>query len=275
VLGALSMLLNGGGVAQIKTISTELNTALSGNEPEVRSLLANLDTLVSGLDDRKTEITRALDGLNRLSATLNDHRGQIESALDDLAPGLKELERQRGELVDMLQSLDRLSGVATNVVNRSRDDVLADLKSLQPTLQKLAESGQDLPNSLQILGSFPFTDAAVPGFAGDYSNLYVRADLDLTTTLDNLARSNQPFPGPDTPLFNQLPPAAQVLSPLLGGPGNPTPSFPLLGDAPTPSTGLDPANPPPTRVPETPTPTPTPAPKPDPGLFGGLFGGGS
>ena len=38
MLGSLSMLLNGGGVAQIRTISTELNHALTGNEPQVRAL---------------------------------------------------------------------------------------------------------------------------------------------------------------------------------------------------------------------------------------------
>ena len=267
VLGALSMLLNGGGVAQIKTISTELNKALVGNEPEIRSLLANLNRLVGALDDRKSDITRALDGLNRLSATLNDRRGQITNALDNLSPGLKELENQRTELVDLLQSLDRLSGVATNVVNRSRDDTLADLRSLQPTLRKLADSGQDLPNSLQILGSFPFTDAAQQAVAGDYANLYVKADLDLKDILDNLARSNQPFPGPDTPLFNQLPPTAQVLSPLLGSSSG-TPAFPLLGPVPTPLSGLDAKNPPSTRA-----PAPTTAPK-KPGLVGTLLGGG-
>jgi len=48
VLGALSMLLNGGGVAQIKTISIQLNDALKGNEPQIRALLANLNTLVAG-----------------------------------------------------------------------------------------------------------------------------------------------------------------------------------------------------------------------------------
>lgn len=273
VLGALSMLLNGGGVAQIKTISTELNKALVGNEPQIRSLLANLNTLVGALDDRKSEITRALDGLNRLSATLDQRRDQITNALDNLAPGLKELENQRAQLVDLLQSLDRLSGVATNVINRSRDDTLADLRSLQPTLTKLAESGQDLPNSLQILGSFPFTDAAQTAIPGDYANLYIKADLDLKDLLDNLARSNQPFPGPDTPLFGQLPPTAQLLGPLLGSSSG-TPSFPLLGPVPTPLTGADANNPPPTRLPATPTPTPTTAPSSG-GLLGGLLGGGS
>ncbi len=273
VLGALSMLLNGGGVAQIKTISTELNKALVGNEPQIRSLLANLNTLVGALDDRKSEITRALDGLNRLSATLDQRRDQITNALDNLAPGLKELENQRAQLVDLLQSLDRLSGVATNVINRSRDDTLADLRSLQPTLTKLAESGQDLPNSLQILGSFPFTDAAQAAIPGDYANLYIKADLDLKDLLDNLARSNQPFPGPDTPLFGQLPPTAQLLGPLLGSSSG-TPNFPLLGPVPTPLTGADANNPPPTRLPATPTPTPTTAPSSG-GLLGGLLGGGS
>jgi phospholipid/cholesterol/gamma-HCH transport system substrate-binding protein len=246
VLGSLSMLLNGGGVAQIRTISTELNNALAGNEPQVRALLANLTTLVGELDGRTGEITRALDGINRLSATLAARRGEITTALDDLQPGLAELDRQRGQLVDMLRALDRLSGVATHVVNASRDDLLADLRSLQPTLAKLAETGQDLPDSLQVFGSFPFTDAAEQAVAGDYANLYLTVDLDLKDLLDNLARSHQPFPGPDTPLFNALPPTAQVLGPLIGGPTE-TPKFPVLGDVPVPLPRVDPTKPP--RVP--------------------------
>ncbi|CAM5517530.1 MCE family protein [Streptomyces californicus] len=38
VFGALSMLLNGGGVNQLKTITTELNKALAGQEPQIRSV---------------------------------------------------------------------------------------------------------------------------------------------------------------------------------------------------------------------------------------------
>jgi phospholipid/cholesterol/gamma-HCH transport system substrate-binding protein len=264
VLGSLSMLLNGGGVAQIRTISTELNNALAGNEPQVRALLADLSTLVGELDGHKGEITRALDGINRLSATLAARRGEIATALDDLQPGLAELDRQRSLLVDMLRSLDRLSGVATHVVDASRDDLIADLRSLRPTLQKLADSGQDLPDSLQIFGSFPFTDAAQKAVAGDYTNLYLNVDLDLEDLLDNLARSNQPFPGPDTPLFNALPPTAQVLGPLIGG-AKPTeaPTFPLLGDLPVPLVGADE----PTRAPATPKPTRAPS------VVGKILGG--
>ena len=187
VLGALSLLLSGGGIEQIRTIAAELTAALEGNEPQLRALLADLDTLVSGLDARRDEINRALDGLNRLAATLAAQRGQITTALDGLAPGLAVLADQRVELVGMLTALDRLSVVATDTIQRSRDDLLADLELLRPTLQQLAAAGQDLPHALEIIATYPFPDAAVrEGIKGDFANLYVRGDLNLATVLENL-----------------------------------------------------------------------------------------
>ena len=56
VLGALSLLLNG--VGQIRTIATELNTALAGNEEEVKSTLRRFATLMEGLDDGEAGIVR-------------------------------------------------------------------------------------------------------------------------------------------------------------------------------------------------------------------------
>jgi phospholipid/cholesterol/gamma-HCH transport system substrate-binding protein len=277
VLGALSLLLNGGGIAQIRTIANELNQALAGNEPEIRALLDDLDVLVGALDDHKGEITRAIDEINRLSGTLSDRREQIATALEDLPPGLRELEEQRGELVDLLQALDRLSGVATDVVNRSQEDVVADLRLLEPVLAKLTESGPDLVNSLELLPTFPFTDGAVEGFAGDYANLYVKADLDLGNVLENLARSGQPFPGPDGPL-GMLPPTSQLLGPLLGPQSPSLPDFPLLGEGDLlpipgevrpPETSGSPV--PPEERTETDEPEPT---RESGGLLGGLFGGG-
>ncbi|WP_067472850.1 MCE family protein [Actinomadura hibisca] len=174
VLGALSLLLNGGGIAQLRTITTELNNALRGNEPQIRSLLERLATLTGSLDANKKGITDALDGLNRLSATLRGRREQIATVLDDLAPGLKTLEEQRGALVRMLTSLDALSKVAVRTVEQSRADMVADLHALEPVLRKLADAGRDLPRSLQALVTFPFTDAVLPAIKGDYLNVYLR-----------------------------------------------------------------------------------------------------
>ncbi|MFD4689742.1 MCE family protein [Streptomyces sp. NBC_00683] len=176
VFGALSMLLNGGGINQLKTITTELNKALAGQEPQIRSMLSRVDTLVTNLDDHKEDITEALDGVNRLAATLATRKQDVGTVLTGLSPGMKVLEKQRGSLLTMLRSLDTLSTVAVGTINKSKADTIADLKAIAPTLRALADSGQDLPDSLQVLLTYPFTDEVLRGVKGDYLNVY----LDVT-----------------------------------------------------------------------------------------------
>ena len=64
VLGALSMLLSGGGIGQLKTISHELNNMMNGRQDQARHLLGNLDRMIGGLDEQKGDII-ARDGVHR------------------------------------------------------------------------------------------------------------------------------------------------------------------------------------------------------------------
>ncbi|WP_236788610.1 MCE family protein [Amycolatopsis sp. GM8] len=191
VLGALSLLLNGGGINQLADITRELNKALTGNEAEIRALLSRVDQLATELDGQKSDIIRAIDGLNRLSSTLNDQTANLTNALDNLAPGLQVVNEQRDELVGMLQSLDRLSGVAVDTVNKSRDQLIDNLKALTPTLQKLAEAGNNLPTALKILPTYPLPDVAGDVVKGDYANVRARLDLDLSEIFQNVTNAGR------------------------------------------------------------------------------------
>lgn len=204
VFGALSMLLNGGGVNQLKTITTELNKALAGQEPQIRSMLKRLDTLVTDLDGHKEDITRALDGVNRLAATLATRKQDVGTVLTGLSPGLKVLEKQRGSLLTMLRSLDALSTVAVDTINKSKADMIADLKAIAPSLQALADSGDALPDSLQVLVTYPFTDEVLRGVKGDYLNVYLDVTaMPGTRIIPALIPGDpvppRPFNGTDTP----------------------------------------------------------------------------
>ena len=53
LLGALSLVLNGGGLAQLQTINRELGDALEGREAEIKDTLDQLDTFIGGLDAQK------------------------------------------------------------------------------------------------------------------------------------------------------------------------------------------------------------------------------
>jgi phospholipid/cholesterol/gamma-HCH transport system substrate-binding protein len=234
VLGALSLLLNGGDIGQIQNIVRELNNAMSGNEPELRSLLTDVDGLVTNLDGQRGAITNAIDGLNRLSATLAAQTGRIDNTLQNLAPGLAVLNNQRDELVTMLQALDNLSGVAVDTVNKSQGQLVADLQQLAPTLSSLAKAGTDLPNSLQDLLTYPFTDYAVNDARGDYVNVDVKLDLDLSSVLSDI--SNASTPVLPIPGLSSLVPDAGSAAPTTSQPGTGS-VLPLPGTTPAPVTG--------------------------------------
>ncbi|TDV41389.1 MCE family protein [Actinophytocola oryzae] len=192
VFGALSLLLNGGGIGQLRTINQELTKTLSGNEPEIKAFLTNVNQLVTTLDDHRGDITDALDGLNQLSATLAGRNEQITGALTNLTPGLQALSDQRTALVTMLQSLDALSDVAVDTINKSRDDMVADLQALAPVLGRLADAGQYLPQALEILPTFPFTDEVLNARKGDYINIFLSV-----TPVANFPAPLPPLPIPE------------------------------------------------------------------------------
>jgi phospholipid/cholesterol/gamma-HCH transport system substrate-binding protein len=239
VLGALSLLLNGGGIAQLSTIVDEVNAALEGNEPELRATLSNIDKVVKVLDGEKDNITKAIDALGRLSTNLAAQTGDIKIALEQLGPGLTVVNEQRDQLVTMLNALENLSTVAVDVVTRSRDDLVDDLRLLAPTIQKLAEAGANLPNSLQFLVTYPFTDYFLNAVKGDYVNVDVTFDLDLSALLETIGNAS-------------------------------TPLIPLPTPTPTPAPAADP----PLPLPTLPAPPESSSPGGLTGLLGSLLGGG-
>jgi phospholipid/cholesterol/gamma-HCH transport system substrate-binding protein len=163
VLGAASLLFNGGGLEKTNTIVRELNDALGGNEPEVRELVSTTSEFIGQLDQNKEALLTSLEKVNRLSIAANDQTDAITGALDELPEALRVVNDQRDDLVGLLQSLDRLGDVATGVIRDSKADTVADLKALIPTLTNLTRAGDDLATSTQALLSFPFTDGFVGG----------------------------------------------------------------------------------------------------------------
>ncbi|MDP5181458.1 MCE family protein [Blastococcus sp. BMG 814] len=192
LLGALSLVLNGGGLAQLQTINRELGNALEGREAEIKSTLQQLDTFIGGLDAQKAEINRVLDRADELAATLAERTATIENALDAIGPGLDVIDEQRGLLVSMLEGLDRLGRVGTRIIDRSAASTVEDLELLQPILSQLAAAGPDLANSLELLLTYPFPDSSLSalnyrqaqsGGTALFTNMTATVDMDLTHLL--------------------------------------------------------------------------------------------
>ncbi len=188
VLGALSLVLNGGGVAQLKTISSELNNALEGREDSARSVLQQVDTLVGTLDENKDDIVEAIQRLNQLAIAVRQQQDTIDDALDELPSALRSLDSQREDLVQMLQALNELGDVGVRVIQQSKDTTIETIRQLQPVLTELANSGDAFVKAFNVALTYPFVDEVVgrdPQVArnlhmGDYTNLSVQLEVDLS-----------------------------------------------------------------------------------------------
>jgi phospholipid/cholesterol/gamma-HCH transport system substrate-binding protein len=214
VLGALSFVLSGGGIGQLKTISTELNKMMNGRTDEMRDLLGRINTLVSTLDDQKGDIIAAMEGINRLTATLNKERRTIGAAIDAIGPAVKVLNEQHEALVTMLRELDELGQVGTRVIKGSRDNLVATLRHLEPSLRELADAGQSLPRGLGIIASFPFPKEAADLAKGDYANalFYMKFDLNKLFGSGGFGDSSN-IPSPvEICMATPLAPVCQTLS---------------------------------------------------------------
>jgi phospholipid/cholesterol/gamma-HCH transport system substrate-binding protein len=161
VLSAAALLFNGGGLDKINTITRELNKVLDGRESDVRELITNSTEFTQTLDRNKNAIIGALERINRLAKATNAQEDEIDVALRDIPPALEVLDDQRDDLVKLLESLDDLGDVATDVIHKSKKDTITDLRLLQPVVKGLADAGDSLVQVLRQLPTFPFSDAIV------------------------------------------------------------------------------------------------------------------
>ena len=284
VLGALSFLLSGGGIGQLQTITQELNEMMEGRTGKIRDVLGQLNTLVRTLNSQRGDIVQAMESINGLSKTLVAEKDTIGDALDAAGPAITVLRDQHTQLVRMLSELDKLGVVGTRVVNKTKDDLIAELRHLEPVLRKLSDTGDSLVPGLVAAASYPFPIDAAETIRGDFANVVFKMQFKLTpvseggllpTTLDDLVTLCR-----GTPLAPICAPGGEAVAQLCSVIG----SLPLCAEtteAET-ATALEQAGQGSGR-PNTPTESPPPAPSPGAGgggagspferLFGGLLGG--
>ncbi|WP_411156497.1 MCE family protein [Nocardia abscessus] len=259
VLSSLSVVLNGGGVAQLETITRELNSALTGREEAIRDLLPQLNELTTNLDRQTGDIIAAMSGLDRLGGQLAQQRDVVAAAIEQIHPALTVLADRRANITRALSALGELSDVVRRIVAASGDDLKANLNSLVPALKSLSDTGNNLTEALKILATFPFPmknlDHAIKG---DYLNLFMTVDITgkrldsnfLTGTPlggrfggvegalgsfapGTAAQNGDPATGPlqaPPPASSQPPPSIPGLPPIPGLPAIPGLTVPMPGN---------------------------------------------
>ncbi|WP_072803707.1 MCE family protein [Rhodococcoides yunnanense] len=248
-LSSLSVVLNGGGLAQIQDITTELNNAIGGREDSVRDLLPRLDELVTSLDNQRGDIIAAMEGIDRLSVNVQNQNATLTEALTEIPPALDVLTAQRPDITAAFTSLGQLSDVVSRLIETSGADLHTNIASLTPVLAALADSGSALTDVLSVLLTYPFPQEGIDNaIRGDYANLAMTIDLSLprldanfltgtplagrlgglegalgTQAAPTAAAAGDPLRGPLAPPSIQIPGLPPIPVPTIPGVGVPAP----------------------------------------------------
>jgi phospholipid/cholesterol/gamma-HCH transport system substrate-binding protein len=180
-LAALSMVLNGGGLGQVQDITQAFSTAFGGREQDVRSMIGQLDTFTGHLNEQVGDIIAATDSLNQLVGKFAAQQPVLDRALKTIPDALAVLNGERDNLVDAADQLGKFSALTVDTVDKTKENLVKELKEVGPVLESLANAGPSLTRALGLIPTFPFPNDNLEKWQrGDYANLTAVVDLTLS-----------------------------------------------------------------------------------------------
>lgn len=153
-LAALSMLLNGGGLGNLKTIVDEINVTFDGRVKPTKSLIRELTTTASVLHSRQKDIDRVLVAMDSVAATAVDNEDQIDQLLDDVEPAVEQLNDQRELFVTMLRKFDRLARTGIDLLDANSVSAERFFKQLEPVLDGFVRIDGHLAPAMRQMFTF-------------------------------------------------------------------------------------------------------------------------
>lgn len=223
-LSEASLLINGGGLGQLQTVTSELNAALGGNEGTIRDLLQQLNGFLIQANQTTGDIDTALNALSSVGQTLDQRRATIDRALSDIKPAADVLRQQTPDFTALLKSLQAFAAQANKTVGATKTQLLATIEEAEGVLAEMAANKSTWADSLDKLAALgAAVDNVIPG---DYLNVNVRLNTDLSTLIGSSTGSGGSGGGGGG---GSTPP-----------PTGPTPIIPLpsIPALPLPSTGV-------------------------------------
>lgn len=180
-LGALSLVLNGGGLGQVQDITEALSTAFRGREQDFRDLVGELEVFTRTLNEQTGDIIAATDSLNRLVGKFAENKPVLDTALRTVPDALAVLNGERQNLVELADKLSKFSALTVDTVEQTKDKLVRELTDLGPVLESLADAGPSMTRALSLITTYPFPNDTLEKWQrGDSANLTAIFDLTLS-----------------------------------------------------------------------------------------------
>jgi phospholipid/cholesterol/gamma-HCH transport system substrate-binding protein len=164
LLMSVSMLFNGGGIAAIGKLTSELDSAVGGRADQLGDLIKQMTAVTANLNSNSKRVDDVLAGFHDLAGTLQAHHdelGQVAGSLPQMIGAIAENDQNLGTL---LTKLSTSSAALGDYANTSSDQLAGLLDSTTKLMSALAATGDNFGALMDSLHQLrPGVDATFKG----------------------------------------------------------------------------------------------------------------
>ncbi|WP_327149009.1 MCE family protein [Nocardia sp. NBC_01329] len=143
LLLSVSLMFNGGGIAHLTRLGTELDSIVGGRSDQLVHLVNEITGVVSSINANSSRIDSVLGEFNVLADTLDARRtelGQVADTLPDMIGAIAENNRALG---DLLGKIATTSAALGDYADTTGGDLAGTLDSLNSLMSALAATGDN------------------------------------------------------------------------------------------------------------------------------------
>ncbi|MFE3541994.1 MCE family protein [Nocardia sp. NPDC059177] len=164
LLISVSMLFNGGGVASLSRLGTELGSIVNGHGGELAHLITEMTGVVGELNANSARIDTVLTEFNTLANTVEVNKVQLGQVADTLPQAIGAIAENNQAIGDLLTKLATATAAIGDYSNTTGDQLADLLTNLDNLMAALAASGDSFGYVLDQLHAVrPGTDATFEG----------------------------------------------------------------------------------------------------------------
>ncbi|MFI9503420.1 MCE family protein [Nocardia sp. NPDC052566] len=164
LLVSISLLFNGGGLADLGKVTAELDSIVGGRADQLASVITQTTRVFTGLHENTERIDAALAGLDALTSTVEAHRAELGEVADTLPQTLGAIAENNRALGDLLAKVAVTSAALGDYADTSADQLSGLLDNTRKLMDALAATGPTFGALLDALHEIrPAVDASFRG----------------------------------------------------------------------------------------------------------------
>jgi len=151
LLISVSMLFNGGGVAALSKLTSEMDSIVGGRGDQLAHLITEMTGVVGSLNDNSSRVDSVLNQFGSLATTIEARRSELGQVADTLPQMIGAVAENNRAIGDLLQKISTTSAALGDYANTSSGQLSDLLDNVRKLMDALSRSEQNFGPALDAL----------------------------------------------------------------------------------------------------------------------------